>query len=106
MDSDGKTIDSKEAFYWKMALYSLIATLGSVLFLLLSSAVLSHLLSTVPFNQTERCNVTLAFIIQIIGLITGGIGLLGPKAPIKLTATIGIILICLIGLPSCYLFCI
>jgi hypothetical protein len=105
MDSDGQTIESREAFYWKMALYSLIATFGNLLFLLLSSVILSHVLSTVPFNQTQRCDVTLAFIVQILGLITGGIGLLGPKVPIKLTATIGIILSFLIGLPSCYLFC-
>jgi hypothetical protein len=104
MDSDGKTIDSREAFYWKMALYSLIATFGNLVFLLLSSAILSHVLSAVPFNQTQRCDVTLAFIVQIMGLITGAIGLFGPKAPIKLTATLGIILSCSIGLPSCFLF--
>ncbi|HXB58639.1 MAG TPA: hypothetical protein VNU95_03700 [Candidatus Acidoferrales bacterium] len=104
MDSDGTTIDAKEAFYWKMASYSLIATFGNILFLLLSFVILSHVLSTAPFNQTQRCDVTLAFIVQIMGLVTGAIGLFGPKAPIKLTATLGIILSCAIGLPSCFLF--
>jgi hypothetical protein len=97
MNGTAKIIDSKQAFRWKAAWFSLLAPLGSALISFLAFSFLEHFCSGNTENLVAQWILGGVFIIQIISLMMGIFGAYGGNLLTKTIALIGMVASFIVG---------